>query len=387
MIKRKSFMTTSTAPNIFEYATGELSQDAFICWLLAWIKCSPESPEADAAREFIVTLYNKYRDENLLPNAVESVMIVPQKKYNIDIYLEVKFKNETELVPFIIEDKVWTSPHSGQLETYREKVRKEWTKSKGVDVGRWKGPICIFFKTGYLFHDEDEKKATAEGYCIINAKWIVDLLEKHNSRHPFYLDYISYLTNKFVVPFDRARNEVLSESGHEELKMYGYKQYILMGELTKGMERLIHGKWNRNVSPGNNVGGTPWTQYRFFQLENIYGNKNESLFYRIDYRSKGREKRRSPYLRISHYANYGKIPEMKAFKSRRRKEYASLFDQAFEGSLKKGEISNRDGYESEVAIFFLDEPENSIPKLVESIPDIHKKFISLLKKSELTNNQ
>jgi hypothetical protein len=25
-------------PNIFKYATSELSQDAFICWLLAWAK-------------------------------------------------------------------------------------------------------------------------------------------------------------------------------------------------------------------------------------------------------------------------------------------------------------------------------------------------------------
>jgi hypothetical protein len=24
------------APNLFQFATKELSQDAFICWLLAW---------------------------------------------------------------------------------------------------------------------------------------------------------------------------------------------------------------------------------------------------------------------------------------------------------------------------------------------------------------
>lgn len=28
----------STEPNIFHFATKELSQDAFLCWLLSWAK-------------------------------------------------------------------------------------------------------------------------------------------------------------------------------------------------------------------------------------------------------------------------------------------------------------------------------------------------------------
>ncbi|MFD2933106.1 hypothetical protein [Spirosoma flavum] len=30
-------MENPTRPNLFTYATSELSQDAFICWLAAWV--------------------------------------------------------------------------------------------------------------------------------------------------------------------------------------------------------------------------------------------------------------------------------------------------------------------------------------------------------------
>ncbi|MCF6267682.1 MAG: PD-(D/E)XK nuclease family protein [Desulfuromusa sp.] len=381
-------MTSVIEPNIFDFATGELSQDAFICWLLSWIKCSPDSSEADAAREFLVSLYNscrdeglapsEYRDKVLTPEDVESVEIVRQKKHKIDVYLEVKFNSFDNSVPFIIEDKVWTSPHSNQLEAYKQKIKNEN-----------RSPFCVFYKTGFLYKDKDEAKAASAGYYIINAKWMVNLLFRHDSNHPFYLDYIDYLNTRFVAPFESAISEVLSEGGHEYLRT-GYKQYILMDKLTNNMERIIYGSWNQTVDPGSNNGGTPWTAFRFMQLTNIFGGKNESLNYRIDYRSKGKKKGQSPYFRVTHYANYKDRPDLKDFKAKRRGEYSSLYSEAMQSiksGLKLGKRSNRNGYESEVAIFFLDDPENSIPKLIEYIPKIHEKFISLLNNSVLIKNQ
>ena len=34
-----------TTPNLFKFATSELSQDAFICWLLSWAKKDYEIQE------------------------------------------------------------------------------------------------------------------------------------------------------------------------------------------------------------------------------------------------------------------------------------------------------------------------------------------------------
>ena len=41
-----------TPPNIFDYATKELSQDAVICWLIAWAGAdSNGSPEKEELRQ------------------------------------------------------------------------------------------------------------------------------------------------------------------------------------------------------------------------------------------------------------------------------------------------------------------------------------------------
>jgi hypothetical protein len=43
------------APNLFHYATSELSQDAFICWLLDW--ANPDNKEKDEALCALKKLY------------------------------------------------------------------------------------------------------------------------------------------------------------------------------------------------------------------------------------------------------------------------------------------------------------------------------------------
>jgi hypothetical protein len=65
-------------PNLFNWATSELSQDAFISWLLCWANY-PDDPQ----------LYNtaKYLISKLTSNEVnqfEKVEVVKQR-YNIDI--------------------------------------------------------------------------------------------------------------------------------------------------------------------------------------------------------------------------------------------------------------------------------------------------------------
>lgn len=49
-------------PNIFDHATSELSQDAFLCWLISW--ADPEHKAADpelheVARDFVRKLFQK----------------------------------------------------------------------------------------------------------------------------------------------------------------------------------------------------------------------------------------------------------------------------------------------------------------------------------------
>ena len=94
-------------PNIFNYATGELTNDAMICWMLDWANSYDERYKN--LSQDILRLFTG--DEDLY---VESVKIKRQYK-NIDIIVEI---NNSHVI--VIEDKVYTSHHSNQLERYRE---------------------------------------------------------------------------------------------------------------------------------------------------------------------------------------------------------------------------------------------------------------------------
>lgn len=109
---------TKDSPNIFSYATSELSQDAMFAWLLQW--ASPECAEADVnlhhiGQKFVRLLIGK--DESFLINSID----VGRQWENIDVWAEIN--DDTFLV---IEDKTGTSVHDDQLERYKASVVREY---------------------------------------------------------------------------------------------------------------------------------------------------------------------------------------------------------------------------------------------------------------------
>ena len=110
---------TKDIPNIFSYATSELSQDAMIAWLLQW--ASPEYGEADpdlhrTGKEFVRLLAGKSDDFH-----IESVDVGRQWE-NIDIWAEI---NDNTFL--IIEDKTGTTIHDDQLERYKISLKREYS--------------------------------------------------------------------------------------------------------------------------------------------------------------------------------------------------------------------------------------------------------------------
>ena len=87
-------------PNLFDYATSELSQDAFICWLLSWAK--PEfagvNPKlSDCAVEILKSFFAKH--DHSFPLEIKSLEICKQYK-NIDVLCVVNGEYSV-----VIEDK------------------------------------------------------------------------------------------------------------------------------------------------------------------------------------------------------------------------------------------------------------------------------------------
>ena len=105
-------------PNIFSFATSELSQDAMFAWLLSW--SAPEYSAADPelhriGENFVRLLTGKGVDFH-----VHSIDVGRQWE-NIDIWAEI---NDNTFL--IVEDKIGTSIHDDQLARYKISVEKEY---------------------------------------------------------------------------------------------------------------------------------------------------------------------------------------------------------------------------------------------------------------------
>jgi hypothetical protein len=104
-----------SAPNLFNFATSELSQDAFLCWLISWAK--PECKAFDEninnlAISFLSKLFNKHCKE-----LTELRIIEIQKQYGVDNRIDIVVKINEQII-LLIEDKVNTTEHSDQLPRY-----------------------------------------------------------------------------------------------------------------------------------------------------------------------------------------------------------------------------------------------------------------------------
>tara|TARA_B100000242_G_scaffold284081_2_gene246994 strand:- start:5778 stop:6773 length:996 start_codon:yes stop_codon:yes gene_type:complete len=111
---------TFSNPNIFEFATKELSQDAFICWLIAWSK-NTEAQMCSGSNKHIYNASQKFL-ELLLGKEYESgiqVGDVQQQKYHTDIIVE--FTNGKCL---LIEDKINAIATEEQVNAYAELIKR-----------------------------------------------------------------------------------------------------------------------------------------------------------------------------------------------------------------------------------------------------------------------
>lgn len=140
-------------PNIFHFATSELSQDAFLFWLLLHANLNDENSKASAiARLFIYEIFDHEISKSILkPKDLKNYNIIPYRQFlNIDILLLFESQQENNRFLILIEDKV----HSGesresQVEYYLNNL-SNIEKFKSIPV------LPVYFKTGYTSIQEIE---------------------------------------------------------------------------------------------------------------------------------------------------------------------------------------------------------------------------------------
>ena len=166
-----------TRPNLFSYAISELSQDAFICWLLSW--ASPEYKSTDdslyqCSVNFIQALFEKHL--KVSPPEISNVEISKQDN-NIDVLCIIN-----DEYAILIEDKTGTKDHSNQLARYLKDVKNRSYEEKNI--------LPTYFKT------EDQGDYTdifSKGYKLFHRSDFLEVLNKYTGDNSILLDYREHL--------------------------------------------------------------------------------------------------------------------------------------------------------------------------------------------------
>ena len=153
-------------PNLFEFATSELSQDAFLCWLLSWADSAHEKscPQLNVlAKDFLTLIYD--RANVPLPAEFSTVKVIRQDG-KIDISCVVN--DETVI---LIKDKLGTKQHSDQLARYKLFISKKYGSDKII--------IPVYIQTG---DRSDYKEAADHGYIVFERHHLLRILECKNGK-------------------------------------------------------------------------------------------------------------------------------------------------------------------------------------------------------------
>lgn len=161
--------------NLFTYATKELSQDAFICWILSFAMKDAQNDITlcECAKDFI-----RYFIPDLNSNEIY-LSEAPLKQYkSIDILLTVNDQYKV-----IIEDKTFSSDHDDQLMRYRNTMEKDFPNHQ---------VICVYYKIGFQSNLSNVYDA---GYNVCDRKTILNIIGKHikSTSNNILIDYYEYL--------------------------------------------------------------------------------------------------------------------------------------------------------------------------------------------------
>lgn len=178
-------------PNIFDIATKELNQDAFITWLIQFADNKYQTADPDlneCGKTFVAHLIKKQ-----IPDFKEPIIKVEAGRQweNIDVWAEI---NDKYLI--IIEDKTQSSHHSNQLKRYKENSEK-WCISN-----HYEPPICIYLKTGNE-SQSSLKQIEEHGYSIYSRLDFINLLSQFAiTTNNIFIDFYERL-----VKIEKSNNE------------------------------------------------------------------------------------------------------------------------------------------------------------------------------------
>lgn len=164
--------------NLFRYATSELSQDAFICWLLSHL--TEDGWDSDPQiRECAMVFMNRIlRSKNQQGYCDDWRIQKIEKQYdNIDVLV---YFNDFRI---ILEDKVATNIHDNQIERYKEALLKSepWLSRDNI--------ITVYYK---IFDQPRPEKGVD---CEFTREDLLSIFRRYQEtiENPIFRNYLEYL--------------------------------------------------------------------------------------------------------------------------------------------------------------------------------------------------
>ena len=290
--------------NIFDFATSELSQDAFICWCLNWLNY-----KSSELRALAVDLLKEFGEEDVSDN--QEILIKRQFK-KIDILVVLKGLNRV----YIIEDKVHSSESKDQIGGYKGKIEykldKDEKENLGIDENR--EVRTVYFKTGFHFSPDKNVKANK----IITGKMFKEILEKYRNKNEILDSYYEYLVRK-LNDYKNMENYLEYELIPDErwnICRFRIAQYCFLKEMF--LEERV-------VSSSNSKNSSIYSEYDLLGKDKniqIAGTNQEfRIFWRIE------ELRKGPCLRLIFYHEYDKKNE--ELKNIRKEKYETVYEKIY----------------------------------------------------------
>ena len=275
-------------PNLFKYATSELSQDAFICWLLEWAKPQNEVENDNlfnVGRKLIDVIFEKSKMS--IPAKIESISV--EKQFNgIDVLCVIN--NEYAIV---IEDKTNTKNHSDQLKRYSKQIKYHYSAEK---------IILIYFKTG----DQDNyQDVITNGYSLFLRNDFLEILnygKEIGVSDSIFLDYTRHLQN-----IENKRNSYLTLP----ISKWYYDSWI--GFFKTLRKELGEGDWNYVPNASGGFMGFWWYSVAIGQYEIKMQIEQGKFCFKVtvEEKSKRREIRNKMYHEIMKISKELKIDVIK----------------------------------------------------------------------------
>ena len=193
---------TSLSPNLFDYAKKELSQDAFLCWSLAWAdqKYKDSNKELHSYGKAFLTYLIKLHNDRV--NSLQNISNEPfqqkinlslQNKYDVEIFQQcdkvdvlARVNVNNNKFDILIEDKVNSGENNNQMTRYQEK----W-KAK-VEAGDIESYICIYYKSRKEAHT---RWVNDKNYAYVGPDEMLGFMKKHSKgiKDSIFCDYYNML--------------------------------------------------------------------------------------------------------------------------------------------------------------------------------------------------